>query len=327
MGKNKVLGIGNALTDILVEVDDARLTGFGLPKGSMQLVDASRSGSLMAELGQACTEQRCAGGCASNTITGLGELGVATAFIGKVGRDPIGAFFEQDLVSHGVESRLLKSDSASGTALALVTPDGERTFATHLGAAVELTAGELIERMFEGADRFHIEGYLVQNHDLIASAVARAKAAGLTVSIDLAAYNVVAENLDFLRGLVGQGLDVVFANEDEAQVFTGLADEEAALEELASRCEVAVLKLGSKGSLLARGAERARVEVDSIQPMDTTGAGDLYAAGFLYGLVNDLPLPACGRAGSLVAREIIQVMGTKLPEATWTRLRDQIATI
>lgn len=325
MTRPLILGIGNALTDVLVEAGEEHLAEFGLPKGSMQLIDADRMRALLDRLGRACTERRCAGGCASNTITGLGELGERTAFIGKVGRDPTGEFFEQDLISHGVHSRLLRGASPSGTSLALITPDGERTFATHLGAAVELTSEDLTPDLFAGAGWFHIEGYLVQNHALIADAIDLAKAAGASVSIDLAAYNVVRDNLDFLRGLFSKGLDLVFSNEDEARAFTGLEDEQAAFEALADSCRLAVVKLGPRGSLVARGPERVRVPVEPIEPVDTTGAGDLYAAGFLSGLVRGRDLATCARMGSAVAREIIQVLGTKLDPTTWQRLKNALA--
>ncbi len=318
-----VLGIGNALTDMLVEVQDEQLEQFSLPKGSMQLVDANRARQLQQEL-QDRMAQRCAGGCAANTISGLGELGIKTAFIGKVGRDPIGDFFKKDLQSHGVDFRLLQSNTLSGTALTLVTPDGERTFATHLGAAVELTDSELTDEMFSGADVFHIEGYLVQNHDLIEGAVKKAKAAGMTVSIDLAAYNVVEENLKFLHGLMQYGLDIVFANEEEARAFTGAKDEQRALEILSDQCQVVVVKLGKKGAMLAKGLQRCTIEVEPIKPIDTTGAGDLFATGFLYGLLTNHDLETCGKFGAMVAKEIIQVMGTKLPQSTWDRIRSEI---
>ncbi len=322
MTDKMVLGMGNALTDVLVEATDEMLEEFELPKGSMQLVDGRRMQQLLAGITQ---DRRCAGGCASNTITGLGELGVETAFIGKVGRDEIGRFFEQDLVAHGVESRLVRGDPPSGTALAFITPDSERTFATHLGAAVELTAADLSADMFAGADCFHIEGYLVQNHDLIASAIDHAKAAGATVSIDLASYNVVEENLDFLKGLLDKKLDVIFANEDEARAFTG-REEEQALEVLAGHCQIAVVKLGKRGSMVARGAERVRAASEPVTAVDTTGAGDLYATGFLYGLVTDRDIETCAKMGGVVAREVIQVVGAKLDERTWRRVKGAIRT-
>ncbi len=320
MTDKMVLGMGNALTDMLVEASDEMLDEFELPKGGMQLVDRPHMQRLLAGITPA---RHCAGGCASNTITGLGELGVQTAFIGKVGRDDIGRLFEQDLVAHGVESRLVRGDSPSGTSLAFITPDSERTFATWLGASVELTAADLRADMFAGAHFFHIEGYLVQNHDLISSAIDHAKASGAAVSIDLASYNVVEENLEFLKGLVGKGLDVIFANEDEAKAFTGLEAEQA-LDVLAGHCRIAVVKLGKDGSHVARGGERVQTASEPVALVDTTGAGDLYATGFLYGLATNQDIETCARIGTIVAREVIQVKGTKLDEHTWRRIKEAI---
>lgn len=313
-----VLGIGNALTDVCVNANDDLLRELDLPKGSMQLIEATHSRGLLAKLN---CDKMCAGGCASNTITGMGRLGLKTAFIGKVGRDDLGARFAENLRDHGVESRLIESDSPSGTAIALVTPDGERTFATFLGAAVELSADELAPAQFADASYFHIEGYLVQNHELIRRAVELARQAGATISMDLASYNVVAENLEFLRGLVGTGIDILFANEDEAQAFTGEEDEEKALEALAEQCRIAVVKLGKRGSLLARGEERVHIPIKPVKPVDTTGAGDLYATGFLYGVVQQAPLEVCGRFGSIIAAEIIQTLGAHMDAPTWDRIR------
>ncbi|HOX46562.1 MAG TPA: adenosine kinase [Myxococcota bacterium] len=315
-----VLGIGNALTDILVPATDGQLQALGLPKGSMQLVDAARNAWV---LGQVRPTRRVAGGCAANTITGLGRLGLPTAFIGKIGRDETGEFFAQNLRQDGVEPRLLRSEgSPSGTAVAFITPDSERTFSTHLGAAVELGAAELSPALFAGARHFHIEGYLVQNHALIEAAIDRAQAAGATVSIDLASYNVVLENLEFLRRLVAKGMAVVFANEEEARAFTGARDDQAALEALADACQTAVVKLGKRGSLVAHGRERARVACQPVsRVVDTTGAGDLYATGFLYGWLTGRSLEECAALGGQVAAEVIQVMGARLDEATWARIR------
>jgi len=274
-------------------------------------------------LGQVRPTRRVAGGCAANTITGLGRLGLPSAFIGKIGTDETGEFFVQHLRQDGVEPRLLRSErSPSGTAVAFITPDSERTFSTHLGAAVELGPEDLGPALFQGARHFHIEGYLVQNHALIEAAIDHALAAGATVSIDLASYNVVLENLEFLRRMVRKGMAVVFANEEEARAFTGEHSDEAALEALAAHCQTAVVKLGRRGSLVARGAERARVACQPVaRVLDSTGAGDLYATGFLYAWLTGRRLEDCAALGSRVAAEVIQVMGARLDEATWTRLR------
>lgn len=320
MEQKTVVGIGNALTDLLIPTTDSVLESIGLPKGSMQLIDAGRARSLRERV---CPEGLCAGGSAANTTTGLGSLGVRAAFVGKVGRDPTGDAFEVDLQSHGVTSRLIRSDTPSGTAFAFVTPDGERTFATHLGAAVELAADDLTDAHFADADFVHIEGYLVQNHTLLAAAVARARERGAVCSIDLASYNVVSENLAFLRSLAG--LDIIFANEHEAEAFTGLS-EEAAAQEIARRSRIAVVKLGARGSLVASGESLFRIAAEPVRVVDTSGAGDLYAAGFLFGLVHGCDLVRSGHIGACMAREVIQIAGSKLPEAAWERIRNYIAS-
>jgi sugar/nucleoside kinase (ribokinase family) len=221
----KVLGMGNALVDILMQLEDESvLNQFSFPKGSMQLVD-----SAMAHKVELATQKyersQASGGSAANTIHGLANLGVETGYLGKVGRDKYGEFFRQDMQRKNISTQLLESDSASGRALALISPDSERTFATFLGAAVELTAEDLPQELFTGYAYFHIEGYLVQNRKLIEEALIRAKSAGLIVSLDLASFNVVEENLDFLHEMTDKYVDILFANEEEAKAYTGEEDD------------------------------------------------------------------------------------------------------
>ena len=168
-------------------------------------------------------------------------------------------------------------------AVALVSPDSERTFATFLGAAVEISASDLKLEDFQGYDYFHIEGYLVQNYDLIETAVKLAKEAGCKVTIDMASYNVVEDNLEFLTRIVKEYVDIVFANEEEAKAFTGKEPREA-LDAIAEMTDIAVVKIGSKGSMVKRGDKVYTAGVIKANSIDTTGAGDLYAAGFIYGL-------------------------------------------
>ena len=217
----KVLGMGNALTDILLQIEhDAVLLSLNLPKGSMQLVDDLKSVEISNILNNYSLKM-ATGGSASNTINGLTRLGVTAGFVGKIGKDDIGLFFTNDSIGNGVTPHLLISETASGRCTVLVSPDGERTLCTFLGAACELLATDLKLEMFQGYDIFHIEGYLVQNHELIRTAVKLAKEAGLQVSIDLASYNVVEANLDFLHEIINKYVDIVFANEEEARAFTG----------------------------------------------------------------------------------------------------------
>ena len=322
----KVLGIGNALIDIMTRLDhDEHLELFKLPKGSMTLVD-----ELLSEEVTKGTEHLektlASGGSASNTIHGLARLGVQTAFMGKVGKDQFGDFFNEDLVKNGIDPKLFFSEKQSGRAIALVSPDSERTFATYLGAAIDLSAEDLKPEHFEGYDYFHIEGYLVQNHGLIETAVRLAKENNLQVALDLASYNVVEANLDFLRLLVRQYVDIVFANEEEARAFTGKEPGEA-VHELAELCGIAVVKTGKNGSIIKKGKDIYNIKAVEATCLDTTGAGDLYASGFLYGLAHKLPLEKCGQIGSLLGGHVIEVIGAKLNRQRWEEVLEEVERI
>lgn len=315
----KVLGMGNALVDIMTKMnDDSALDQLNLPKGSMQLVDAEFSKQAI-EKTKHFNPVMTSGGSAANTIHGIAKLGVASGFIGKVGKDELGQFFKTDLENANIKPVLLESHTPTGKALALVSPDSERTFATHLGAAVELNAQEIATEMFLGYDYFHIEGYLVQNHELIESAIKLAKENGLKVSIDMASYNVVEDNLDFLKRMAKDYVDIIFANEEEAKAFTGKNPKEA-LNEIAEMCDYAIVKIGKKGSYVKHKGETTHVGIIGIDALDTTGAGDLYAAGFLYGLVHKLNMKQCATMGSLLSGKVIENLGAKISDESWKEI-------
>jgi sugar/nucleoside kinase (ribokinase family) len=314
----KILGLGNALVDIIVFIeDDALLEELELPKGSMQLVDIERSGKIR----NACENMQqsfASGGSAANTIYGIARLGAATSFIGKIGKDDYGRIFREDLEKHNIKPILFGSETHSGRAVALISPDKERTFATHLGAAIELSAEDISDEHFSGHDIFHIEGYIVQNHELLEKAVKIAKALGMTISIDMASYNVVEENLEFLQHIVKDYVDIVFANEEEARAFTGKEPEEA-LEELAGLCKIAIVKTGKDGSMVKSGDDRYSIPAIEAKVVDTNGAGDIYASGFLYGLSQGWPLDKCAACGSILAGKIIETTGARLNEEGWEK--------
>ncbi|MDX9749415.1 MAG: adenosine kinase [Paludibacter sp.] len=320
----KVLGMGNALTDILLRIDsDLVLEELNLPKGSMQLIDLQKLDEIRGKLNFESSVM-ATGGSASNTINGITKLGTEAGFLGKVGRDEIGDFFQNDLVANGVYSLMGYSTNPSGNCTVLVSPDGERTLCTFLGAAAELDESDINESIFSGYDIFHIEGYLVQNHSLIRKAVQMAKKAGLMVSIDLASYNVVESNHTFLLEMVKEYVDIVFANEEEARAFTGMEPREALIQ-IADHCLISVVKIGKKGSFVKSGEEIHTIEPFLATSIDTTGAGDLYAAGFLYGLANNLPLDVCGKIGSLVSSKVVEVLGAKMSQSVWNELKTQIS--
>lgn len=322
----KVLGIGNALVDIMIKIDDeAILEQLQLPKGSMQLVDTLRSASVDAST-KTLARLMSSGGSAANTIHGLARLGIETAFIGHVGKDETANFFREDMIKAGINPLLFSSETASGIAHAFVTTDGERTFATCLGAAIELSDTHLEEKLFEGFNYFYIEGYLVQNKALLKRAIEMASKAGLKVVIDLASFNVVEEQRDFLNELLNGKIDIVFANEEEAKALTGLPPEEA-LNSIAERCEIAVVKIGKEGSLIRYNGKTIRIKPIVAAAIDTTGAGDMYASGFLYGISNGLSVEKAGLIGSLLAGNVIEVMGAKMDEIRWEKIKLQVSAL
>lgn len=320
---SKILGLGNALVDIHILLPtDELLLETNLPKGSMKHVARRVVDELLGKNNSQRMEIT-SGGSAANAVHGLARLGNSTAFIGKIGPDNMGSIFYSDMVKSGISPKLLHTSTETGTAIAFITPDSERTFAVFLGAALELSASDLHEDQFKGFDMLHIEGYLVQNHELIKTAVKMAKAAGLKVSLDLASYNVVEDNLEFLHGIVKNYVDIVFANEEEALAFTGL-DPEQSVSLLARLCEVAVVKTGAKGSLVQSGDKLYRIGIIPTTVIDSTGAGDLYAAGFLHGLLRGMPFEKCGKAGALLSGTVIRHIGAKIPEEFWPGIIDDI---
>ncbi|MFI3331027.1 MAG: adenosine kinase [Rikenellaceae bacterium] len=317
----KIVGIGNALTDVLVNLnDDNILAEFALSKGSMSLMDENLQ-ERISEKTNELTHSLSLGGSAANTVRALAHLGAELGFIGKVGDDATGDFYSEALCELGVKPFLLRSETKSGRCLSLISGDGERTMATYLGAALEMTSPEILDDMLEGYDCLYVEGYLVQNHDLIGYAVSRAKSLGLMVALDMASFNVVEDNLDFLKDLVKNHIDIIFANETEAEVFTGEKDPEKALEIIAENCSIAVVKVGPKGAYIKKDGVVSFVGVlSSAVRVDTTGAGDYFAAGFLWGLTQNLSVAQCASVGAITAGAVIEIVGTTLSDAAWAKI-------
>ena len=322
----KIIGMGNALVDVLIKLPNENiLTDLGLEKGSMRLVDLTFSDRVLEKVWHFDRQVMC-GGSASNTVSGLAKLGGNCTFIGKISDDEMGETFKNDLEKNNIHHHLFIDGPRTGRAVALITPDSERTFATYLGSAVKLSPQEINADIFKGFDFFHIEGYLVQNHDLIEKALATAKGMGLKTSLDLASFNIVAENLEFLKNVVRRYVDIVFANEEEALAFTGL-DPHSSVTEIGNMCEISVVKTGPKGSLVSCHGEVCTIDPIKANPVDTTGAGDLYAAGFLYGLMNDMTLNKAANIGSLLAGTVIEHIGARIPHSKWPELIERIQKI
>ncbi|MEW5733979.1 MAG: adenosine kinase [Thermodesulfobacteriota bacterium] len=319
-GKNLVVGIGSALVDILAQTDGEFVGRAGAVMGGMSLVPHHVIEGLMGSL--PAGHRVVPGGSACNTTIGVGKLGGAARFVGKCGNDEYGKLFRESLVNHSVEPALFSSELPTGRVLSMITPDAQRSMLTFLGASAETMPEEITLEYFSHAAIVHVEGYLVFNRELIERALSLAKMAGAQVSLDLASHNVVNQCKDLIKGLVADYVDILLANEDEAEAYTGVRDEAEALARLCEKVDVGVLKLGPRGSVIGASGQVIRVAPrGNGDAVDTTGAGDLYAAGFLYGLARGLDLARCGELGSACGHEVCQVVGATIPDEGWERIR------
>ena len=319
-----ILGIGNALTDVLAVLpDDTLLKKYHLPKGSMQHVDMETGDRIWDALKEYGVKY-VPGGSAANTLTCTAIFGMPSGFIGKIGNDDLGNLFKSTMEQYGVKAQMLYSRKSSGRCMVFITgANAERTFADYMGATLELGPDDLSIEQFQGYDYFHIEGYLVQNQDLISKAARLAKQAGCTISIDMASYNVVESNDAFFHNLVENYVDIVFANESEARAFTKKEPREA-IDELARLCDIAVVKVGKDGSMVKQGDEYHYIPAWPAATIDATGAGDTYAAGFLYAHSLGMPLKVCGEIGSVIAAKVVEVIGTKIDIPRWKAAKKEI---
>ncbi len=324
--KQVVAGVGSALIDILARENDDFLIQVGALKGGMTYVDKTyidRTVSLAT-----APPQIVPGGSACNTVVGIGRLGGQARFIGKCGTGPMGRLFRGGLEKQGVDSHLFSSDSPTGRVLSIITPDAQRSMFTFLGASAETRPQEIGPDCFSGAAIVHVEGYLLFNRDLIRAVFEAARAAGALVSLDMASFNVVAEARDILPDLIARYVDILIANEDEALAYTGIKEESRALKALAADVQLAVLKVGKRGSLISHQGEVLEIKAKGDgRAVDTTGAGDLWAAGFLHGLVSRMPLDRCGELGSICGYEVCQVMGASIPDNRWAAIRSQMEVL
>ena len=321
----QVIGVGSPLVDILARVSDTFVSGIPGAKAGMELVDAKGMTALTKTLEPGATT-RAAGGSAANTTVALTRLGLRTTFLGKLGRDPLSEFYLQNCAAAGLDGSHFKfSDvTPTGQCLCLVTPDSERTCRTFLGAASLLSPGEISAADFRGVDHAHIEGYLLFNRELALKVLESAKSAGCRISLDLASFEVVKANADIMGDLLTDYVDMVFANAEEGKAFAGADEPEAMLRALGRHCRIAVIKLGADGALLKCGDQQAKVPALKVKAVDTTGAGDLWAAGFLYGQFAGQDLAACGRFGARLAAEVVGIVGANIPAERWGQLREEL---
>jgi sugar/nucleoside kinase (ribokinase family) len=324
-----VLGIGNAIVDVIAHAEEDFLEREALVKGTMTLIDAARAEALYQMMGPAI---EASGGSASNTMAGIASLGGNGAYIGKVCDDFLGQVFRHDITAIGVryETPAVKSGPGTARCLILVTPDGQRTMNTYLGACVDLGPDDIDAEIVAAAEVTYLEGFLFdppRAQNAFRKAAAIAHAAGHRVALSLSDPFCVGRHRDDFRDLVDGHVDILFANEAEICSLYETHDFAAAAAAVRGQVSIAALTRSAAGSVILTSDAEHRVAAAPVaHVVDTTGAGDLYASGFLYGLTHGLPLPICGEIGSLCAAEIISHVGAR-PEVRLSELVDGIGTV
>jgi sugar/nucleoside kinase (ribokinase family) len=309
-----VVGIGNAIVDVLSHAEEEFLVRYGLAKGAMTLIDAARADQLYTAMGGAV---EASGGSAANTMAGIASLGGSGAFIGKVADDQLGSIFRHDTAAGGIRFQTAPSTGGAPTArcLIFITPDAQRTMNTHLGACLELGPADVDPGLVERARVTYLEGYLwdpPRAKEAFLKAAAITHAAGNQVSLTLSDPFCVDRHREEFRALVEQHVDILFANEAEICSLWEVDDFDAALQATRGKCAVAALTRSARGSLILAGDEVHVIDAAPVaRVLDTTGAGDQYAAGFLYGYCAGLDLARCGRIASLAAAEVIGHFGAR----------------
>lgn len=315
----KILGVGTPIIDHILKVKHPFPYG---EKGGMKQVDEDTFKKIVERTGS--DDIKIAGGSCCNTIRGLANLGHPCALTGKIGRDEAGGYLTQFLENVGIAFYPLHSHIPTAQVAALIDENGERTFRCLLNAALEMKADDLKSDFFEGMDLVHVEGYLLLCPGVVKRSMELAKDAEALVSFDLSSFEIVNQNKDEILFLLEEYVDIVFANELEITALTGKSSEEgcAVLKDL---CQVGVALIGAKGCFVGRGSEVVHCPAFPVnEPLDTTGAGDLFASGFLHGFLKGCSLEECARIGALLGSEVVQILGAELPSHIWDRVKQRI---
>ena len=325
-----VVGAGTAIVDLLVRVDDDFLAK-ELPdgRGNTTWVDAARLDELIRLLQERGFRlEKAPGGSTGNLLCGLSELGCGSRFLGWLGIDDDGVYYRDTFAESGgdIQSFKYHPSKHTGRCLSLISPDADRSMVTDLGASAEMRADGILASDLDGANLLHTEGYLcgLEDRTFLPCLFERAKNAGIPVSFDLASYGIVRNHRAALLDYLDQYVDIVFANELEAAEFAGTDDPETMLDALAKLCPVAAVKLGAIGSIVRMDGRTVRIPPEHADPVDATGAGDLWQAGFLFGRLHHAAPEVCGRIGSILGAAAVSTFGARLPEDRWRELRERI---
>lgn len=311
-----VVGIGSALLDLIVEVDDSFLKELNLTKGQMHLIEEDTSREIQEKI-KSMNIEIAPGGSAANTLAGVVNFGGSSLLLGCVGDDEHGSLYTEQTERQGVETAIGRKSRLTGHAITFITPDSERTFATHLGAALNFNDMDVLDDDIRRGKVLHLEGYLFEPdalHFACNKAMKIARQNGMAVSVDLSDPGLIGRIHDRFRDALEKYVSIVFVNEEEATAYTGKSPEDALLE-LGEVCECAVVKLGSEGSLIRFGGRTYEIDADAASVVNTNGAGDMYAAGVLYGITHGYSMEEAGQLASFAAAKVVSQVPARLEES------------
>ncbi len=322
-----VIGLGNTIMDFLVDVENHHLTTFNIQKGKTHFVDERKAKEILELLSHHNLPiDVVPGGSAANTLRGLALLGANVLFCGKVGNDTYGNLYIESLSDHGLTVKASRHTNAiTGHAITFITPDAERTFSVHLGANVHFGKEDIPEEDIAKSKVLHLEGYQLEGEtkESIMHALELAKRYGTKISLDLSDPGVIQRNKFLLWDIIKQYKPILFVNEIEAKELTGLNEQEAA-REIAKYTDIAIIKMGAQGSWIAHHGTITKIDALPAQAIDTTGAGDTYAAGFLYGYTHNWPVEKAGKLGSSLAAKVVEQKGVKLKHLNFVEIKKKI---
>lgn len=320
------IGLGNALVDVLLKLEsDDVLAEVGIAKGAMDMINRDQMVTIR-KTQENLERSQAPGGSVCNTMRAMACLGSKTGFIGKIGDDTVGEYYEQELKKAGVAPYFLRTEGISGSCTVLISPDGERTMGTFLGPGPDITSQEIKDEILRNYNCIYIEGYLLVNEELVKGTMQKAKNAGLKVALDLSNFNIVNAFHGLLEDIIPNYVDILFSNESEAEAFTGLKAQDA-VRVLSEKVEISLVTLGKEGALVGSKGQVISVPAEGGKPVDTTGAGDHFAAGFLYGQSIGATLEQSARIGSLLAGYIIDVVGAQIPDDKWEQIKLKVNSI
>lgn len=320
------IGLGNALVDVLLQIEDEKiLSQIGVKKGAMDMISKEQMIAIQAS-NKNLKRTLTPGGSVCNTMRAMGLLGANAGYVGKIGTDEQAAFYEEALQKAGVKPFFVRTQGISGCCTVLVSPDGERTMCTFLGPAPTITPDEISEEILDGYDCIYIEGYLLVNEDLVRTTMQKAKSKGMKIALDLSNFNIVNSFRGLLEDIIPKYVDILFSNESEAEAFTGLNADEA-VKELSKKVTVSLVTIGKEGALVGSNGKIIHIPAEGGSPKDTTGAGDHFAAGFLYGQSVGATLEQSARIGSMLSGYVIDVIGPQIPTEKWEQIKLKVKKI